>query len=401
MQKLFMFAACCLAFIFVACSRESHPHAPPPPLPVETVIAVKKDLPYTLSYPAQAAGSLQVEVRAQVGGILQAKLYEEGAFVTQGAQLFQIDAAPFKAVLSRAEGNLAVAVALAENAQSTYARMSRLNRQNAISRQDYDAARAANETAKANVLVARAEVDSAQINLAYTSITAPISGIVGISKVDVGNLIAPGGVSLTYMVQIDPMYVNFSMPAGDFAALSRGVVSGEVSGDILSDVISVEIILAGGTPYPQKGRIIFFDSSQIPETSSINLRAEVSNPEHSRVLMPGSFVRVNILGINYQNQIVVPVTAVLKTPSGDIAYVVNQDNTLSARRVKGITLGNLYLVGSGLNEGDVVVDGGLIKVKDGMKVIPAAANAAPSPAPQVPEGHHALTGGNPSDKQGA
>ena len=378
--KLFVFVFA-LTFCFFACKKPQKTEMPP--APVNAVKAIKADLPYNVSYPAAVAGSLEVMVNAQVSGILKAKLYDEGAYVEAGAQLFQIDDALYKAALEKAKGDLAAARAAYNNAKVNYERMSYLNKKGAISKQDYTTAKTNYASAKANVAIAKAEVDTASVNLGYTKVTAPISGIASIAKVDVGNLIASQGVNLTNMVQIDPLFINFSMPATAFAELSKGFDSGVVDGEN----IAVEIMLPNGEPLGEQAKIIFVDSTQDVQTSSIQMRAALPNPRESVSgvmlgsypspprnkfpLMPGTFVRVRLSGINYKNQIVVPDTAVLKTPAGDVAYAVNAQNTLEARKLTGRTLDSFYLVYSGLAEGETVVDGGLIKVKAGQKVTPA------------------------------
>ena len=217
-----------VSFIFGGCKDKKPAEAPA--VPVNAVAVVQQDYPWLMEYPAQVAGSLDVQIRAQVGGILQARLYDEGEFVTAGTQLFQIDDKEYKVALEKAQGSLAQAKAEVKRTQRTYQRMKTLRAQNAVSQQDYDNALSAYETAKANVQVAEAGVNNAQINLDYTKVTAPINGIAGKEAQTVGSLISAAGESglLTTMVQIDPLYVNFSMPGRQFEKLSQGYRQGDI-----------------------------------------------------------------------------------------------------------------------------------------------------------------------------
>ena len=213
----------CVAVAFAAC-KNKEADAPAPAI-VNGVKVLQQDLPWNIEYPAQVAGSLEVQIRAQVGGILESRLYNEGEFVQAGTQLFQIDDAEYKVALEKAQGSLAQAKAEERRTSRTFQRMKTLRASNAVSQQDYDNALSAYETAQANVKVAQAAVEGAQINLGYTKVTAPISGIVGQAVPSVGSLISPAGESgyLTNMVQIDPLYVNFSMPSSQFTQLSQGL----------------------------------------------------------------------------------------------------------------------------------------------------------------------------------
>ena len=202
-------------------------------MPAQTVNAievVQADLPWDIEYPAQVAGSLQVNVRAQVGGILQSRLFDEGAYVKEGTQLFQIDDKEYKAALERARGSLAQAEAQERSTQREYNRMKKLLADKAVSQKNYDDALSAYETAQANVQVAKAGVTTAKINFDYTKVKAPISGIVGKEAQSVGSLVSPTGESgfLTTMVQTNPLWVNFSMPGSQFAKLASGYMSGQI-----------------------------------------------------------------------------------------------------------------------------------------------------------------------------
>ncbi|MBR2082434.1 MAG: efflux RND transporter periplasmic adaptor subunit [Elusimicrobiaceae bacterium] len=376
---------CCFVLIFSACKNKEA--AVPAAVTVSAVKVIQQDLPWNIEYPAQVAGSLEVQIRAQVGGILQSRLYNEGEFVTEGTQLFQIDDSEYKVALEKAKGSLAQTQAEEKRTYRTFVRMKTLRASNAVSQQDYDNALSAYETAQANVQVAKAAVEGAQINLGYTKVTAPISGIVGQAIPSVGSLISPTGESgyLTNMVQINPLYAKFSMPSSQFNQLSEGFQSGQIAfGDMkpgqaqsaqeyrdsdVNDVsIYVQAILPNGEVYPQRGKIIFFDSSENAQTSSIAMKAQFANPNHSRLLMPGQFVRLRLIGAAFKDAILIPSSAVLHTAKELLVYVVDANQAVEARPIEADLQDDMYVVTKGLKAGEVVISEGLSRVRPGQAV---------------------------------
>lgn len=385
-MKKVVWVLLCVVVAFAACKDKKA--ATPAAVTVSAVKVLQQDLPWNIEYPAQVAGSLEIQIRAQVGGILESRLYDEGEFVTEGTQLFQIDDSEYKVALEKAQGSLAQAQAEEKRTYRTFKRMKTLRASNAVSQQDYDNALSAYETAQANVKVAQAAVEGAQINLGYTKVTAPISGIVGQAVPSVGSLISPAGESgyLTNMVQIDPLYVKFSMPGSQFNQLSQGFLSGQIAfgnmevgkqeenvqeykdQDVNDVAVYVEAILPNGEIYPQRGKIIFFDSSENAQTSSIAMKAEFANPKDSRLLMPGQFVRVHLVGATFKNAILIPSSAVLHTAKELLVYVVDANNAVEARPIEGDLQNDMYVVTKGLKAGDIVISEGLSRVRPGQKV---------------------------------
>lgn len=384
---------CVLILAFAACKK--HEEAAPAAPVVSAVKVIQQDLPWNIEYPAQVSGSLEVQIRAQVGGILQSRLYNEGEYVTEGTQLFQIDDAEYKVALEKAQGSLSQAQAEERRTYRTFKRMKTLRASNAVSQQDYDNALSAYETAQANVKVAQAAVEGAQINLGYTKVVAPISGIVGQAIPSVGSLISPTGESgyLTNMVQINPLYVNFSMPGSQFNQLAQGFVSGQIAfgnmkaggpastpeeekaqaeeyrnKDVNELAVYVEAVLPNGELYPQRGKIIFFDSSENTQTSSIAMKAEFANPNNSSLLMPGQFVRVHLVGATFKNAILIPSSAVLHTAKELLVYVVDANNMVEARPIEADLQNGMYIVTEGLQAGDVVISEGLSRIRPGQPV---------------------------------
>jgi len=370
------FVVLCFSFLIAFAVSSCGSKKPAPvaiAFPVNAVKVLKTDMPFNMQYPAQLAGSLEIQVRAQVGGILKAMTYREGSYVKRGTQLFKIDQEPYKIALEKAQASLMQAQSAAMQARNDYKRMVYLHKRGSISQKDYDDSVAAYDSAQANLKAAQAEVNNAKMNLRYTKVEAPISGLTGISAQSIGSLISPADASglLTTMVQTNPMFINFSMPSNEFVTLARYFAKGTVAtGGKNTEPILVQIVLPDGSIYPQTARIIFFDNTTDPNTSSIMVRAALPNPQNQRLLIPGQFVRVNLLGVSYQNALVVPVSAILQTPGGDLAYAVNKDNVLEARPVTGQRRDDVYMIESGLNEGETIVLDGLIKVKGGQKVNP-------------------------------
>ena len=373
--------------LFTGCQKEKPAVVQAPA--VNAVEVVQQDYPWLMEYPAQVAGSLDVQIRAQVGGILEARLYDEGEFVTAGTQLFQINDTEYKVALEKARGTLSQAQANVTHTQRVYQRMKLLRAENAVSQQDYDNALSDYETAKANLQVAKAGVQDAQINLGYTKVMAPISGIAGKEIQTVGSLISEQGDSglLTTLVQIDPLYINFSMPGSQFEKLAQGYRDGTITmGDednpdmlksgqyrqTASDQVPiyVEVLLPNGKVYPQRGKLIFFDSSENTQTSSIAIKAQIPNPARSRELIPGQFVRIRLVGAVFKNAVLIPSSAVLASANGLTAYVLREDNTVEVRPVRANLQNNMYIVSFGLKAGERIIDGGLAKIRPGEKVTP-------------------------------
>lgn len=338
-------------------------------LPVSAVKVLKLDLPWQLEYPALVSASLEVEVRAQVGGILLARNFQEGSFIKQGIPLFQIDETDYALAVKSAEGQYKQAKSAYENNLLTFNRVKQLMPSNAVSRQDYDNAYANYLSSKAQMEIAASDLESAKVNLAYTTVQAPISGIAGESNQTVGNLINVNQI-LTTIQQIDPLYINFSMPAEDFYALSSAYEKGTLeftSKD--SAPLSVEIILPSGETYENIGQIIYFAGSEDGNTSSINIKAQVSNPLNQKILLPKQFVRVKLHGANYKNAIVIPTSAILQTTKGNLVYTI-ENGKAKANFIEMQSQGNIAIVTKGLSEGQTVVSGGLIKIREGLPLKP-------------------------------
>ena len=352
---------------------------PPPQVSVVTVQPRNIDTGY--EYVGQTAGSRETEVRARISGILENRLYEEGSRVKAGTPLFQIDQGAYKTQLASAEAAAGVAQAKYNQAQREFKRLAPLAAANAISQKEYDDARSSQETAEATLKQAQATVNEARLNLGYTKVVAPISGVTGIAVKANGSLVTPTDSLLTTLVQTDPIYVNFSVPEADFLKLSGDVSSGRLSvpgkraanGSLGFDV---KLKLADGTVYPATGKMNFSSEKVNPATGGFDGRAQIPNPNGN--LRPGQFVRITLAGAQRTNAIAIPQRAVIDGPMGKMVFTVTPDNKLAPKPVElDGWVGGEWIVTKGLQAGERVLVDGFIKAHDpGMVVTPVALQAA-------------------------
>ncbi|SFC42927.1 membrane fusion protein, multidrug efflux system [Polaromonas sp. OV174] len=332
--------------------------AAPPPVQVGVVAVTQGDVGLVTELPGRLEASRIAQVRARAAGILQKRLFREGSDVKAGQPLFSIDAAPYAAAVAsakagqaRAEANLAQATALAE-------RYKPLVEANAVSKQEYANAVAAQKQAEADVAVGKASVQTANINLSYAAVTAPISGRIGRSLVTEGALVGQGeATQLAVIQQINPMYVNFTQSASDVMKLRAAMAGGQFKRATGGDSASVRIVLEDGTEYSRPGRLLFSDLTVDATTGQITLRAEVPNPDGQ--LLPGLYVRVRLEQAQATNAMTLPQQAVTRTAQGDTVMVVDADGKVSSRNIKiGSSKGTQWVVLDGLKAGEqVMVDG--------------------------------------------
>ncbi|UCL88009.1 efflux RND transporter periplasmic adaptor subunit [Pseudomonas nitroreducens] len=355
--------------------------APPPPA-VTIEVAKSAPVPMTLEYSARTAGYREVEVRAQVSGILQRRTYEEGRPVKAGQVLFRIDPRPYQAALGQAQGSLAQAQARYRQTDRDLRRIRELQKKGFASESELDRYISNFEQAKADVEAARANVQAKQIDLNYTTVTAPISGMASKEVRSEGSLVAaadPNSSLLTKLTQLDPVYVNFAYPDTEAARLRDGVQSGKLtlpSGGKLA----AELRFGDGSKYPIDGVVDFTDSFVNTGTGTVNARAVVPNPDNQ--LIPGQFVRVLIKGITRKAAVTVPERALAQGPRGTFVYVVDKDGFARVRQVTtNQTVNGRWIIDAGVDDGDHVIVEGIPKVRPDQPV--KASEAAPqAPAPQ-------------------
>lgn len=349
-----------------ACQPSAAPMTDAPPPEVAIVTVKPKSFPLSYEFVGQTAGSREVEVRARVTGILLKHNYEEGSLVRGGQSLFAIDPEPIKAALARIQAELAASEARHAQAQRNAARLKPLYEAKAVSQKDYDDAVSAEQIAAADVKSAKARLTEARLNLEYTKVEAPISGIASRALKSEGSLVSGPDVLLTTVTQVDPIYVNFGISGNDQLKLKREVEAGRLK---LPDGgrFDVSIRLADGSTYRQTGQLAFTDVRVNTSTGTSDARATLPNLDG--VLQPGQFVRVRLAGAMRQGAIAVPQRAVLEGPKGKFVYVVNGESKAEARPIEvGDWMGDAWVVNAGLKAGERVIVDGVMKIGPGAPV---------------------------------
>jgi len=352
-----------LAAILVACGPK--PDAPqpaavsaPPPVEVGVVTVTPGPVGLFTELPGRLEASRVAEVRARVAGILEKRLFEEGSTVKADQPLFQIAAAPYEASVASARAALSRAQANESQASVQVNRYKPLLDANAISRQDYDNAVAAQKLAQADIAAASAGLQTAKINLGYASVNSPIEGRIGRALVTEGALVGQGEVTkLAVVQQIDPMYVNFTQSTTEVLRLRKALESGGLKRASDADAALVTILLEDGAPYGKAGKLLFTDLTVDPTSGQVTLRAQVPNPD--KFLLPGMYVRVRLEQAQAANGILLPQQAVTRAASGDTVMVVGPEGKVSPRTVRlGPAQGSDWVVFDGLKAGEqVMVDG--------------------------------------------
>jgi len=364
-----------VAVFLAGCQEEAAPPAQQKPT-VGVVTLQAEPFAVTTDLPGRTRAYRIAEVRPQVNGIIQKRLFTEGSEVKAGQQLYQIDAAVYEATLKSAQASLASSKSLAD-------RYAELVKDQAVSKQAYDEARAAS-------LQAEAELERARIDLRYTKVLAPISGRIGRSAVTEGALVSNGQAQeLATIQQLDPIYVDVTQPARDLLALRRDLADGRLQ-KAGENAAKVTLKLEDGSDYGHEGKLEFSEVTVDPGTGSVTLRAVFPNPD--KVLLPGMFVRAQLVAGLKSEAILVPQQGVTRNTKGDpTAMVVNAESKVEVRPIKTErAVGNRWLVGEGLQPGDRVITEGLQFIQPGVEVEVAPAgnvdNRGASAQPQGQEG---------------
>ena len=359
----------------VCTANSAQPQSAGSPPPEVTVIEVEAgEVPLTYEYAARIAASREVEVRAQVGGILLKRDFNEGAPVEAGDVLFEIDPKPYEAELAKARAQQQRAEAQLAQANRDVDRTSRLAASGSGTQLAKDDALSTRDLARAAVAIAEADVQMAALNLGYTKVAAPISGVTSLEQVPEGSLIGTSGDSslLTRITQRDPVYINFSVSESELAEV-RALLEAQGVWHEAGDVVRVTVVFGDGRVYPLQGVIDFASSGLDAETGTMRIRAVVKNPE--RRLLPGQFVRAIVTGIVMNDAIVVPHAAVSQGPQGQFVYTVDSEGNAEIRPVElGREVKTGWIVRSGLAPGDRLITEGIIKVRPGA---PVTADATP------------------------
>jgi len=338
--------------------------------PAPTVLVAKVEqqtIPVYSNYVGQTEASLQVEIRARVEGFLQEQLFKEGAMVTKGQLLYRIDDSPYVVKVNRLEAQRELSKALLENAESNFRRVEPLYKQNAASLKDYDEAVAELKKAKANLLVAQAALEEAELELGYTRIEAPLTGLVGESLLHIGSLVGvQNEYLLTHVQQIDPIWVRFNITDRDYLSFRRARKEGVIV-ELSPQEQDVTITLPDGTAYKWKGEVGFTDPQVNPKTGTIAVRAVIPNPDFE--LQPGQFTHVRLRLGWIQNAILIPQSAIQVDQSNIYVYVVRDDSKAETRFIEiDQVWEDKVVIKKGLKPTDIVIREGMLKVRPGMTV---------------------------------
>lgn len=342
-----------------------------PPMPVSVITLQPTSVPISAEAVAQTEGAKEVEIRPRVGGILLKKMFEEGAPIKAGQTMFLIDPVPFQIALSNAKAQLAQQKAKLDQTQREAQRLQVLVASQSISQREADNASSDHALARAGLAQYEAAVREAELNLSYTTVTSPISGVAGRFELSEGALVSANATLLTKVNQITPIWVRFSLSDNELAQLGGPLTQATVK--------EVGLILPGGEEYAKKGQLNFAASSIDPQLGTQQLRAVFGNED--KRLLPGQFVRIRVTTGHKDGVFVVPQTSVVTNDQGKFVYVVNDKNEAVIKPiVAGNWVGKDWVVLSGLEAGDKVIIDNIIKIRPGAIVAPHAAGEAPAPA---------------------
>lgn len=363
-----------------ACGKgeQAQHQMPPPEVSVQTV--EKNPVPLDLTYTARTVGSREVEVRARVGGIVLKRRYQEGGAVKQGQPLFLIDPEPVRARLASARAEVAVAKARLEEARRQRDRVLPLFEKNAVSQSRRDEAVSGFQVAQANVAAAESAERMAELDLEYTDVRAPISGLSSREVLSEGSLVSTeqSNSLLTKIVQVDPLYVEFSVPETE-AAMIRATLAPANK----ASAATVRLLLENGEEYPETAKVTFVDNAVDINSGTVRVRAVLQNPEAQ--LIPGQFIRARVDGVMLSNVVAVPRKAVMSSAQGQFIWIVTGEQKVEFRPVQlGRSMGNNIIVTEGLAPGDRYIVEGVLKVQPGIQVSAVSMDAQSKQAEQQP-----------------
>jgi len=374
-------------------AREGDPMVPPAP-EVAVATVAKGDLPLNLAYTGRAVGSREVEVRALVSGIVLQRRYEEGSAVRRGDVLFLIDPDRYRAAVEQARAELGVERARLAEARRQRDRIQSLLDRKLVSQSQLDEAVSAFEVAEANTAAAQARLRTAELDLSYTEVRAPISGLTSREVRSEGSLTLAGDESslLTRIVQTDPIYVEFSLPEREAAQVRARLAVGRAP--------TVRVGLADGTEHPQPAELTFIDNAVEAGSGTVRARAVLPNPE--RRLVPGQFLRAQLEGVTVPAAVSVPRRAVMSSAQGSFVWLVGEGDVVELRPVRiDLTVGDAAVIAEGLAGGERVVIEGVLKVQPGVKVTIAAPGAASGNAGNAPPASAGADAAPPAAEGGA
>jgi len=353
----------------------------PPPADVGVLTLHRADVPITLTYAGRVAGYRAVEIRPQVSGIILKREFTEGDRVKQGDVLFRIDPRPYEAALNHASAQLQQARATETQSEENYKRIQDLSSRGVATQKQMEDAQAARDQSKAAVQGAEADLATANLNMEYTTIRAPVSGPTMLASPAEGSLVQPQQTLLTTIWQLDPAYVNFSVTDAEYRAF-RGFEQ-DRGRPLTDEDIWVKLQYGDGQTYPVNGKVNVSAQTVDERTGTLQIRAIFPNPDG--IILPGQFVRVVLGGITLQKVFVVPAKAVSQNPQGTFVYVVNDKDVAETKPIKlERQLKDGWIVRDGLNDGDRIVADGVMRVRPGATVKPTPLQTDDSTIGQQP-----------------
>lgn len=366
--RIFMVGGAVLAALaLVGCEKKQEVNAPLPPAEVNVINVTPQTIPVEASFVAQVESAHQVEVVARVNGFLEKILYREGDVVQQGETMFVMDQKPFKAQVEAAKGALANNQAQLWTAKANLKRVEPLAKLDAASKSDLDNAIGAVQSAEAAVHQAQARLEQAQLDLSYTIIKSPVTGVSGEAKAREGAYLSVGpGGNLSYVAQLDPVWVTFSVSQNQLATSRRAVGAGQMIPPPNHEY-TVQVSLSDDTVYPHGGKVSFVDPTFNRETGTFLIKAELPNPDS--LLRPGMFVKAVLQGGKRPDALTVPQRAVQQTPNGHVLFVVSSEGKAEIRPViVGPWVGQDWVIEKGLNPGEQVITDGFMRLAPGIPV---------------------------------
>lgn len=348
-----------------ACSKEESMQNKPPAIPVDTYIIHSKNIMLDFEYPARLKSLKSADIYARVEGILLEQEFKEGDIVEKGNRLFKIDPTRYSAKVNMAKAQYESAVANLNKATKDWNRIEKLYKQGVVTVDQHDDSLYNYQAAQANVSNTKSSLDDALIDLGYTDVLASISGRIGMRNYDIGNLVGRSGSNsvLATITQLNPIYIEFSIPSNDFYYM-RG---------LQKENIVTDLIWGNGVMYDKKGKIDFIDSVLDIQTSSVKARAIIDNDEYK--LLPNQFVRVKLEGFEAKDSISIPQSTIMQDKNGSYVYLLKDGKASMARISLGKTLNNNeILIVDGLKDGDVLITTNLNKIRVGDEIQPNSAN---------------------------
>ncbi|MDL2144087.1 efflux RND transporter periplasmic adaptor subunit [Flavobacterium tructae] len=359
-------SAILLLFFLSACKKETPP--PPKPLEISVLTVLNQDVNVESEYTGQTYGQSDIQINPRVDGIILSQNFKEGGFVTKGQLLYTIDPLPYKTKMDEAAGTLAESQAGLAKTKADLDMIAPLAKINAVSQRELISAKSAYSASQAKIKASQASLENSKIELGYCRIIAPISGLIGISKVRVGDYVRPGAASvLNTISDLGDVRVRFTMSEQEFLRLFREF--NKPNSSLKGSGATVSLKLSDGSTYPETGKVSFADRQIDPSTGAITFEAAFSNPD--KLLRPGQYVKIGLLTDIRKDAIVIPQRAVIEVQGIYQVYVLGKDNKVSMQIVKpGPAVKDGYVIEDGLKPGDKIAMGGTSLLKNGSVITP-------------------------------